>query len=215
IFRILNSLEECGWVYAENLPDKKYGLTLKPFEITSKARNRLTLNNVATPLVYELWKKTGESTYLGIKNDDKVMYIQHFDSTKNVRVAGAVGGLYDLYCTAPGKIILSYSDDAYIEEYTDRELKKNTQNTITQKSLLLKEIQNIKSDGYAVDNEEFGNGIICLAAPIFDCSNNAVATVGCSVSTVCFTCDEAISFLKPLITETAAEISARLGYSNK
>ena len=81
--------------------------------------------------------------------------------------------------------------------------------------MLLKEIQNIKSDGYAVDNEEFGNGIICLAAPIFDCSNNAVATVGCSVSTVCFTCDEAISFLKPLITETAAEISARLGYSNK
>lgn len=211
IFRILNSLEACGWVYCENTADKKYSLTLKPFDITSRARNRLTLNNVAAPLVYDLWKKTGESTYLGIKNDNKVMYIQHFDSIKNVRVAGAIGGMYELYCSAPGKIILAYSSEEYIEEYLKMDFKKNTSQTLTSKKELRKEIQNIQESGYAVDNEEFSNGIVCLAAPIFDYTKAVAGTVGCSVSTVEFDCDKAIDYLKPLVLHTASEISKRLG----
>lgn len=212
IFRILNSLEKSGWVYCESIPDKKYSLTLRPFEITSKVRNRLTLNNVATPLIYELWKKTGENTCLGIRNGDKVMYIQHFDSTKTVRVASSVGGMYDLYCSAPGKVILAYSSDDYLEKYMSRTLKKMTRNTITEKNDLLLELQKVKKEGFAIDNEEYGNGILCFAAPIFDNTEGVIGAVGSSVSTIDFSYEEAVDYLKPLITNTAKEISERFGY---
>lgn len=212
IFRILNSLEACGWVYCEESGDKKYSLTLKPFEVTSRSRNRLTLNNVATPLVYDLWKKTGESTYLGILSDDRVLYLQHFDSTGPIKIAGTVGGLYELYCTAPGKVLLAYSTDEFIEEYAERNFRKNTEHTITEKKVLLEEIERIRQQGYAVDNEEFGNGIICLAAPVFDCTGSVVGTVGCSLSTVEYDRESAVAFLKPLVCEAVTKISGRLGY---
>ena len=78
VFRILNTLEEQGWVYCN---EQKYGLTLVPFQIASKALSKMTLNNAAYPSLYKLWQKTGESTYLGVLKGRKVSYLQHFDGT--------------------------------------------------------------------------------------------------------------------------------------
>ena len=94
VFRILNTLENEGWVYCN---EQKYSLTLLLFGLASKPIARLSLNTAATPVLYDLLSKTGESTYLGILKDDKVLYIQHLDGIKDVRVAGRVGGEYDLY----------------------------------------------------------------------------------------------------------------------
>ena len=213
VFRILNSLEASGWVHCSNQPDKKYQLSLRPFNVTSKALCTMSLSSVATPLVYDLWKQTGECTYLAIKSGDKLTYIQHLDGTGNVRVAGTVGGTYELYCSAPGKIILAYSDEAFIGEYTSRRHKKNTKNTITTKKELLSELEKVRSQGYATDNEEFGNGIVCVSAPIFDYTGSLVGAVGCSVSTVTHTFESVMDDIKPLVIDTAAKISLSLGYT--
>ncbi len=213
IFRILNSLEQCGWVHSSNHPDKKYQLSLRLFKVASKALGTMSLSNVATPFVYDLWKKTGECTYLAIKSDDKITYIQHLDSIGNVRVAGTVGGTYDLYCSAPGKIILAHSDDEFVLKYVSRKFKKNTENTLTTKKELLAEIEKVKVQGFATDNEEFGKGILCVSAPIFDYTNSLVGAVGCSVSTVNYTREDVMANIKPLVTETAEKISMSLGYT--
>ena len=59
VFRILNSLEQEGWVYCN---EQKYALTLLPFKLASKPLSRLSLNTAATPVMYDLLGKTGEST---------------------------------------------------------------------------------------------------------------------------------------------------------
>ena len=105
VFRVLNSLENAGWVYCENPNEKKYHLTLRPFQMTRKAVDRLSINTAATPFVHQLWKRSGQSTYLGILKEDKVLYIQHFDGIGDLKVAGSLGGLYDLYMHA------EYGDD--------------------------------------------------------------------------------------------------------
>lgn len=215
IFRILNSLETSGWIYMENVAEKKYGLTLKPFYITARAGNRLTLNHVATPLVYELWKQTGESTYLGIKSEDKVLYLQHFDGIGDVRVAGMVGGRYELYCTAPGKVLLAYSDEEFVKNYLNQNFVSHTANTITDSSKIEEELEIIRRNGFAMDNEELGQGILCLAAPVFDAAKTVVATVGGSVSTIHYDAESLLTRLKPLIMETAKMISQRLGFSEE
>jgi DNA-binding IclR family transcriptional regulator len=208
VFRILNTLEQAGWVYCS---DQKYSLTLALFGMSSRPISRLSLNTVATPILYELLNKTGESTYLGILNNDKVLYTQHLDGVKNVRVAGRVGGEYDLYCSAPGKVLLAFSDETFIEEYTSRSLVKRTKNTITEKAEIIKELENIRINGYATDREEFGNGVVCAAAPIFDYSGKVIAVIGCSAFTLDGKSAEIIEKLLPSVRDAAKEISTRLG----
>ena len=208
VFRILNTLENEGWVYCS---DQKYSLTLSLFGLASKPLSRLSLNTAATPILYDLLNKTGESTYLGILNDDKVLYLQHLDGVKRVRVAGSIGGQYDLYCSAPGKVLLAHADNDFIEEYTSRNFEKTTKNTITEKADILKELENIRINGYATDKEEFGNGITCVAAPIYDYTGKVIAAVGCSSFTSNGKCEEIIKTLLPDILKSAKEISTRLG----
>ena len=208
VFRILNSLEKEGWVYCN---EQKYGLTLLPFKLASKSISRLTLNTAATPIMYDLLGKTGESTYLGILQGDKVLYIQHLDGVKDVRVAGRVGGEYDLYCSAPGKVLLAHASEEFIEEYTSRDLQKRTENSITEKAALLRELKSIREKGYAADREEFGNGISCVAAPIFDHSGKVVGAIGCSAFTLNKKSDEVIATLLSNVLSAAKGISIRLG----
>lgn len=208
VFRILNTLENEGWVYCS---DQKYSLTLSLFGLASKPLSRLSLNTAATPILYDLLNKTGESTYLGILNDDKALYLQHLDGVKSVRVAGSIGGEYDLYCSAPGKVLLAHADNDFIEEYTSRNFEKTTKNTITEKADMLKELENIRINGYATDKEEFGNGITCVAAPIYDYTGKVIAAIGCSAFTSNGKCEEIIKTLLPDILKSAKEISTRLG----
>lgn len=209
VFRILNSLEKTGWIYCN---EQKYSLTLSLFGLASKPISRLSLNTAATPILYDLLNKTGESTYLGILKEDKVLYVQHLDGIKDVRVAGRVGGEYELYCSAPGKVLLAYADDNFIEEYTSRTLEKHTANSITGKSALLEELAYIRKNGYATDREEFGNGITCVAAPIFDYTGKVIAAIGCSAFTTNNRCNEIIEHLLPDVTKAAKTISNRLGF---
>ena len=208
VFRILNTLENEGWVYCN---EQKYSLTLFLFKLASKPISRLSLNTAATPVLYDLLNKTGESTYLGILNDDKVLYIQHLDGVKNVRVAGRMGGEYDLYCSAPGKVLLAYADDGFIEEYTSRVLEKRTANSITEKNLLLKELEKIRQNGYATDCEEFGNGITCVAAPIFDYTGKVVGCIGNSAFTLNHDSQSVIERILSPVLKAAKEISVCIG----
>ncbi len=208
VFRILNSLEQVGWVYCT---DQKYALTLVPFQITSKSLSRLNLSAAATPALHRLWELTGESTYLGVLKGDKVCYLQHLDGTGDVRVAGRVGGEYELYCSAPGKAILAYAEPEFLESYLSRSFERRTSHTLTDRAPLVSELEKIRACGYSTDCEEFGHGITCVAAPVFDYTGKVVGVVGCSSFTVSGQCCDVIERLSPLVCDTAREISARLG----
>ena len=210
VSRILNTLEEENWVQCD---DKfGYSLTLLPFCLSSKVVSRTTLANVGVPLLQKFWKEYGESTYLGILHEDEVLYLTHFDSIQKVRVAGVVGGSYPLYCTGPGKALLAFSGDDYIENYLDgRELKKYTHNTITDRFELKKELETIRKRGYSLDNEEYGHGIICMSAPIFDHTRTAIGVIGCSLSTVYCSVEEIYDRCGQRLMQTAEQISNCMG----
>lgn len=210
VSRILHTLEEDCWVSCDDRAN--YSLTLLPFCITSKVVSRTTLSETAYPLLRRFWKEVGESTYLGVLHKDEVLYLTHFDSVQNVRVAGALGGSYPLYCTGPGKALLAFSGEEYIEKYLDgRTLKKYTENTITDHGKLKTELAKIRQRGYSIDNEEFGKGIVCISAPVFDYTKNAVGVVGCSFSTVNCGVEEIYARCGDKLLETAAQVSKSMG----
>lgn len=210
VYRILNTLQKENWVYFDE-QSGKYQLTLQPFQTASKSLQRLTLNNAALPFTYSLWQKTGESTYLAVMRDDSVVYIQHLDSVKSVKVSGTVGGSYPLHCSAPGKILLAYAGDEAIDRYCKLPLKKMTEHTITDPYEFKSYLARVRQNGYATDIEEFGYGIVCYAAPIFDYTGTAIGAIGCSGSLVTCSRDTFISTYGRKISETANQISTLLG----
>ena len=211
VSRILHTLEEQNWVQSD---DKScYALTLLPFCLSAKVVSRTTLANIGVPILQKLWKEYGESTYLGILHNDEVLYLSHFDSIQNVRVAGVVGGSYPLYCTGPGKALLAFSSNEYIEEYiSNHELKKRTQKTITDPDKLKRELETIRKRGYSLDDEEFGHGIVCMSAPVFGHTGNAIGVIGCSFSTVYCTAKDVYNYCGEKLMETAKQISKCMGY---
>lgn len=210
ISRILHTLEEEHWVRC----DEKacYSLTLVPFHLTSRVVQRDSLVNAGTSYLQRFWKEFGESTYLGVLHNDEVLYLAHLDSTRPVRVAGVVGGSYPLYCSSPGKVLLAYSEPSYIEGYlANTERKAYTRNTLTDAEALRAELARIRENGYALDNEEFGYGIVCMSAPIFDYERKVIGVIGCSASTVYCGASEIYGRLGTRLLETAAQISRCMG----
>lgn len=215
VSRVLESLTEGGWLYLSDSERKKYRLTLKPFSILSKGIAQNTLVKLARPYLKVLNETLGDSVYLGVKHGNSVMYQLHFDSVKEVRINGRVGGSYPLHCSAPGKVLLSYCDKEFIENYFKSESLKRTENTVISAQEFFKQSEEIKKNGYACDNEEFARGIICIACPVFDSEGEASAAVGISSLTVYDTVKSLVNEKLPLLRQTAESISLNSGSLKK
>ena len=92
-------------------------------------------------------------------------------------------------------------------------IDKRTENTIVDFENFIFETDRIKKMGYAVDNEEFAKGIICIAAPIFDYAENVVASIGMSTLTLYEDINSLINNKFSLLKKVADEISLCLGYN--
>lgn len=189
--RVLESMLEHNWIYQSDSVQKKYRFTQKPFALVAKCSPKSGLCELAKGELEKLNRKLGDSVYLGIEHENKVLYLLHLDSTREVRINGSVGGEYPLKNTAPGKILLAFSgreDDKGIEA------------------------EKICACGYAVDDEEFARGIICIACPVFDDTGKVVAAVGISSLTIYDSMESLVKEKLVFVKNAAMEISKKLGY---
>ncbi|MBO5454265.1 MAG: IclR family transcriptional regulator [Clostridia bacterium] len=211
VSRVLEALLEKNWIYMSDNTQKKYSLTLRPFSLLSGNINNNGIAKIATPYIERLNKELGDSVYLGVKNERNVLYLLHYDSTKEVRINGRTGGEYLMNCSAPGKILLSYSNTEEISAFFRATIGKRTENTITDVNSFMLEADRIKKCGYAIDNEEFAKGIICIAVPVFDYAENVIASIGISTLTLYDDIDSLINNKFSLLKKAADEISLCLG----
>ena len=208
--RLLSTLQRAGWVEVVQ-PGPRYQLTLSPFRITSQVLARRSVRDVARPVLQALWESTGQSVYLAVLHQDQALYLEHFDGTGPVRVAGRVGGLYPLHCGAPGKVLLSGLSAAKRKAIYRQAPVAYTERTMTTARALEAEVARIHADGYALDPEEFARGILCAAAPVMDHTGAVAAAIGVSVTTLEYDMPRVIAELLPRICEAARQISATCG----
>ncbi|MBE6930458.1 MAG: IclR family transcriptional regulator [Ruminococcaceae bacterium] len=204
VSRVLGSLTASGWVFQDGV---KYQLTLKPFRVASAALGRTTFYSAAQPVLTRLWEETGESCYIGILKNDAVLYLGHIDSTRDLKIAGRVGGSYPLANTAPGRVLLAYADEAYRARY----MREHLGYSEAECGRMEEKLAAVRAEGRATDVEEYGPGIICVAAPVFDMSGQVVGTIGVSTSTVYCTEQELLANQGQKVIAAAREISEKLG----
>jgi IclR family KDG regulon transcriptional repressor len=211
-YRFLNTLKELGYV-RQNAANDKYSLTLKLFELGSCVLGRMELWEQAHPIMELLAEQTRETVHLAVLDDGRLVYLGKFESTQALRVSmsSRIGQSAPTYCTGVGKLLLAHLPPDQVERILDREgLRRFTEHTITDRSLLAAELESIRQHGYAFDDEEHEVGVRCVAAPVRNNQGATIAALSISIPTVRMPNDE-IARYRELVTRAAEEISKKMG----
>ncbi|MED4203802.1 IclR family transcriptional regulator [Neobacillus mesonae] len=212
IHRFLSTFEQLGYVTKDH--QEKYYLSQQWFQIALKASSHLDLLPIARPYLESITETVKESTFLALLAGDQVQYVEKIESKSAARIVVNIGQKAPLFCVASGKVYLAHFDDKQLQKYLHRnELEPCTENTITSKQALLKELKQIRTNGYAIDNEEWEKGLKGISFPIFNARQELVCAL--SISGLSYRFNEDV--VKQAITlglDAAKEISLRLGFTN-
>lgn len=208
---ILSTLHNEGLV-EKDCERNHYSLGLKLFELGNMARANLELRRIATPFLRALNEDLDETVHLTILDGWEVLYIECFESTKQLRTYSVIGVRAPLHCTAVGKAILSFFTEKQVSEMIKAMgLPRFTENTITDRQRLDRELAEIRKRGFAVDNAEHEEGVRCVGAPIHNHEAQVVASISVSGPSQRMTSERDKEVGRLLVAKTH-EISWRLGY---
>jgi DNA-binding IclR family transcriptional regulator len=176
-----------------------YRLGIRLLELGSLVRSRISVRQEALPYMQALHEVLGETVNLSVRHDDEVVYIERTsDSNAMMRVVQIIGARAPLHITAVGKLFLAAESTDRSAEYVRRTgLPRFTENTLTDADNLGKELEKIRRQGYAFDNEEAEKGVSCIGAGIYNDEGRIVA--GLSVSAP----SDRVTVERPLPADTA------------
>jgi DNA-binding IclR family transcriptional regulator len=111
-------------------------------------------------------------------------------------------------------VLLAHAGDDVLSRITSKGLEKFTEKTICAREDLRMHLEMIKKQGWALDNEEHGRGILCYAVPVFNSTGKVVGSIGLSVTAIMHNVDGLLSDLAPHVQLAGRKTSELLGYSN-
>lgn len=166
----------------ERVDQGSYRLGMRLLELGNMVKSRLSVREHALPFMRELHEQTGEAVNLSVRRDDEIVYVERTSSGRSMmRVVNIIGARAPLHVTAVGKLFLAEDSKEEVKAYCARSgLKAYTRNTIVETGQLLGELELVRRQGYAFDNEEAEIGVRCIGAGVRDDGGGLIA--GLSVS---------------------------------
>lgn len=190
---------------------ERFSLGPALISIGSAARSGLEITDLAKPLLESVTRQTGETCHMAVPADRRSLIVEVSFSPHPLSSSRGPGASVELHCSATGKCFLAH---CYTEEMptllSEISMVRHTRHTIVTPAELAAEIERVRSQGYAIDEQEFFEGVRCIAAPVFDDKNSCVAAFGVTASLTRFTQDRIPDFASILQRETRT-LSERLG----
>lgn len=197
---------------AERNSTDRFRLGTKVIELAGSFLASSDIRMESEPILEEMAEKTGETVHLAVPSGSEVVYIAKVESRHTLGMFSHIGTRLPIRCTALGKSILAFSGPDLIQAVFSEPPQSRTPNTITSNEALREELVLIRTQGFAVDNEENEVGICCVGAPILDYTGRAIAAM--SISGPCDRMDqERCIQLGPVLREGVLKISKRKGYA--
>lgn len=210
-YRIIETLFQRG--YLTKTDEGSYKIGLKLIDAVSCYINSLELQTEARPYVARLAARFGLTAHLGVLDGEYVVYIEKMDVFSTVRMYSQIGLRMHAYCSSLGKVLLAGLSKAELEaRLKDCSFIRFTPHTIGSLQELEEELRKVRSQGWAMDHEEYEIGNRCIAAPIYDYCGEIVAAISASGSTIQIP-DEKIPEIAEGVMQIAHEISRGLGYT--
>jgi DNA-binding IclR family transcriptional regulator len=180
IHHLVSTLRQAGMLQ-QDPSSKVYRLGLKAFRIGQAALDHLDLAKRAQPLMRELARVTGEGVTLVQYEGEKPVYVLGYESSHTIGMRYRPGSPIPLHCTGSGKIFLSRMSDEELSACLEAlPLKRYTPNTVVDADRLREEIAKVGLQGYALDNQEVEEGLLCIAAPILNHQGEVVGSISLS-----------------------------------
>ncbi len=177
LYKIVSNLQELGYLGRE-MDSSRYFLSRKLLTLGVTAFNSSNIIERSKEYMKLLRDEVGESVMIGTLIDDEVVLLEQITGSLDFVFTLKQGMKFNLYSTAPGKVILAFLDKSKQNEIVDNlQLEAINEYTITDKTLLKQELEIIRQQGYAADINETVEGVHCIAAPIWDETKNAIACV--------------------------------------
>jgi len=189
LVRLLGTLRNHG-IVQQDPQTRRYRLGWALIHLGKAAERQLNLPLVIHPFLEQLSRETGETASLAMRNGNHAYYIDQVLSESIIRGVPPIGSALDLHCTGVGKMLLSVLTDKEIEALLyECGLPQHTEKTITNATRLRKELQLIRIQGYAIDDEEAERGGRCIAAPIYANEKKILAAISITAPTSRLTLD--------------------------
>ncbi|MFY0409758.1 IclR family transcriptional regulator [Solicola sp. PLA-1-18] len=209
LHRLLKVLIARGYV-TQQVDSRRYRATAHVVGLAGSLLRQLDLRSVGEQPCAQLLERTGESVHLSQVTRSGVVYILQRRAPFRVSIATEVGARPPLHATATGKSILAHVDDAMADEWLSEPFESFTYRTHTDRASLDRDLELIRSRGFAVDDEEYNPGARCVAAPIFGLEGTVVGCVGMSTPTQRVSIGD-LSKLAGEVLRTARQITANMG----
>jgi IclR family transcriptional regulator, KDG regulon repressor len=204
--RLLRTLESQGFV--TKTERSKYVLGRKIFELGALAYAQGGFHGIVLEELGRLMERTNETAHLAVLDDVDVLYLEKVESQRPLRMPSAVGRRQPADRTALGKVLLAHLDSRDLSRLQNR-LRGDPDPL--EADALIRELQTVRADGYAVDREELEQGLMCIAAPVTTLSGEVCAAV--SVSGPTSRLHDDVEGKALLVRECCGALSIRLGAS--
>jgi DNA-binding IclR family transcriptional regulator len=196
--------------------DRRYHLGLRVFALGQQVASARGFTGTVLPQMEWLAEQTGEAVLMSVLDGDRQLYVHYVAGPQQVGVIGERGRHGPLHCTSMGKVLLAFLEpqerDALIDGST---LQRRGPNTLTTRRSLQAELERVRRQGFAINNEELAYGLRSIAAPVRGHDGAVAAAVNLAVHSSMVSMQELVARLTPALLQTAAEISATAGYRHQ
>lgn len=210
VYRTLTTLEQRGYV-AQNPETERYFLGQKIF--VYGMRKKQAFISCIMPYLQRLNDKYLDAVTLAklTKDSDGIYYVENLafvKSRQNIAINTNGNDWVESYCSSLGKCLLAFDSTVDLSAYPNHKLKRWTPNTIDNYDDLLLELDKIREQGYAVDDEEYALGLFCIGVPIMR-GEDAIAAISMSgpvTRTKDMDLEGKIAFMKALSKEITEKV---------
>ena len=179
-FHLAKTMVSLGYIRQER-DSKRYRIGRPLFALAASALDEIEMVNVATPIMEELSRDTGESSHFAVRMGDAVVVIARTSGPGAFQLTDRVGVVRPAHCTALGKIILAALRPDQLKRFLERvELTPSTKKSITDPNVLLREIAEVRRSAVAIDDGEFNAEVRCMAVPVYNFTGDVVGALGIS-----------------------------------
>lgn len=216
VHRLISTLKERDFAY-QSSNTELYRLSYKILYLYNCISNNIDMFKVSRPIIRKFADKVDATVHLATLDEKRsnIVYIDRIEpmnSQKPFVMSSRVGKKAPCYCTAVGKMLLSqYSDDEIRDIMKGEEYKTYTDKTIKNIDEFLEEIHKVRKQGYALDENEYDHGIICISIPIYN-SNDKIDFAMSVTGLILYTKAEELINLKDQLDEVSRKVSNAINY---
>jgi IclR family KDG regulon transcriptional repressor len=213
VSRLMSTLASEGFVIKDPVT-QRYRLGVSVLALSGIVTTHLEIHREAQPILRKLVDQVGETAHLVVLEGVEVVYLHKVECNHPVRLFSHAGKKNPAYCTSSGKAILAFQKDHIVNQVIEYGLKRYTDHTITNPEELRSVLKQVKKQGYSVSIEEFMEGVSSIGIPIWDYTDQVVASITITGPSQRINRRKIPLYIKKL-KESGMDLSLKLGYIPK